>query len=270
MPTPNAPTIKQLRLDHLMVDRRVQRQLSVPRVSRIAQNFKPEAFGVLVVSHRPNGEYHILDGQHRRAGAIAAGREEWVVECQVYEGLSREQEAAMFLLLNDKLAVNPLEKFLVRVIEGDPVAVQLSGILDRHGWEVSAQPADGKFAAVSSLERIARGAGMGADRDNFEIADLTVQILTSAWGHNRDAVRGDLLLALGMVLLRYHLQVDVPKLLNQLAATDGGPRGVLGRGRGLAKLRGGRVVDGIADVMVNLHNKGRRTDNRLPEWRTTD
>lgn len=260
------PTIKVLRLDHLTVDPAVQRGLDEGWVSRklAAEGFRPEAMGVPVVSHRDNGAYHVIDGQHRRALAVQAGHPELEVECQVHEGLTRAEEAAMFRLLNDRRSVQILDKFVVRVVEGDPTAVALNKLLRKHGWTVGAGKNDGRFAAVAALETVYRGARIRKGEQPDSV-DLLLSIVTTAWGHKIEAVRGEIVHGLGMVLLQYEGQLDLAKIINELAAHEGGPLGLVGKAKGLYALRGGRVSDAMADVIVGLHNKSKR--KRLPDWR---
>lgn len=261
-------TTKTLRMDHLTVDRHVQRGLDESWVARKlrTEGFKPEVLGVLVVSHRADGTWHVMDGQHRRALAIQAGYPELEIECQVHENLTRAEEAAMFRYLNDKRTVQPLDKFLVRVVEGDPAAKTCHDLLVKHGWKVAMSKHDASFAAVAAIERIYNG---GAIRKGPcpEIVDTMLKIIVSAWGHTADGVRNEIIHGLGMVLLQHFGEADLTKITSELAAMEGGPLGLVGRSRGLKALRGGRMGDAVADIIVMLHNQKKRT-NRLPDWRT--
>ncbi|MGH8882898.1 MAG: DUF6551 family protein, partial [Stackebrandtia sp.] len=146
------PTMKTLRWDHIAIDPVVQRHLDKSWVRKTIEDegYRPEAVGVPVVSLRPDGTQHMIDGQHRRALALEAGRGMDEVDCQVHEGLSREMEAAMFRRLNHRRSVGILDKFLIRIVEGDPVAVTINEVVHEHGWTFATGKSDGRIAAVSA------------------------------------------------------------------------------------------------------------------------
>jgi hypothetical protein len=71
------------------------------------------------------------------------------------------------------------------------------------------------------------------------------------------------------VKLRHGDAIDTQKLVNELAAIPGGPRGLVGRARSLKEFRRGIIGDAMAELLVNMINNKRRV-NRLPSWRDDD
>lgn len=263
--TPQKPKLKTLKLAQLTVDRTVQRALDENRARRIAEEFDLTAFGVIHVSARPGEVFHIIDGQHRVAGAKMAGHEDATVPCLVYVDLTKADEATLFRQLNNTRRVQAIDKFRVRVEEGDLVAVQLNTMLHNHGWRVEASKASGAFMAVAAVENLFNGGRVFAEGPHLGACDTTIAILTRAWGHNSDGVRGELVNGLGNFVLRHGAAVDQPKLVSELATFEGGPLGMVGNARTLRQVSGGNVVDAMAEIVTNLQNKGRRA-NRMPAW----
>ena len=264
------PTMKTLRWDQITIDPEVQRHLDKTWVSKTIQEegYRPEAVGVPVVSLRADGTLHMIDGQHRRALALEAGRGMDEVECQVHEGLTKALEAAMFRRLNHRRSVGILDKFLIRIVEGDPVATTINEIVTSRGWNFNTGKADGRIAAVSSLEKIYNGArirqpGQGA------VLGQVLEMITEAWGYNATGVRAEIISGLGMVLLRYGSELDAAKVVTQMAQHEGGALGLVSRARLLQKLRGGTLADSTAEIIVAMHNKS-KSRNRLPDWRDAD
>jgi hypothetical protein len=244
----------------LTVDQSVQRPLDGVRVAAIAGDFEREALGVIHVSHRADGTYHIIDGQHRMAALRVMGKGDTTVPCAMYEGLSRAEEAAMFRRLNNTRQIQVLDRFRVRIVEGDPVACEISAILGSHGWNVTKGTARGSFFAVAAMEKIYR-AKEGGDSAT---CDALVRIATEAWGHDSNALRAEIVSGLG-VLLRRHPHLEMVKLVTELARHEGGPLGLIGQARQLHSIRNGRISDAMAEILVNRYN-ARRKINRLPEW----
>jgi hypothetical protein len=263
-----APEVREVPVAQLTVDHTVQRALDKLRVEKMANDYKPDAVGVVVVSERPDGTMHVIDGQHRVAATNAAGFGDRSLQCLIYTGLDRPAEAAMFRRLNTTRAVQAIDKFRVRVIEGDPIAVQINDVLVKHGWNVSYSKNDGQFAAVAAIEAIYRGTGRGQVGDNVAACDTTISVVTEAWGHDADGVRAEVISGVGAVVLRHGARLDLAKLINELSSYSGGPRALTGKAKSLRDIRGGRIADGFAEIVINLVNKSRRS-NRLPDWHSS-
>ena len=138
-------------------------------------------------------------------------------------------------------------------------------VLTDHGWRVAAGQTNGTFSAVAALERIYHGANIVKDGAYLARCHTVIAVLTAAFGHNSDGCRQEIVSGLGFVVLR-HLDLDLRKLVTELGKFPGGPLGLCGRAKALRDLSGGNLGHAMAEIITNLHNKGRRT-KRLPEWR---
>jgi uncharacterized protein YjhX (UPF0386 family) len=256
---------ERITVNLLNVDITVQREVDPVRVNGIIADFNMDAIGVPVVNHRKNGSYHVIDGGHRVAALkqMDMGTEE--IECLVYDGLTLAEEAKMFRQLNNTRTVHPIVRFRVRVVEGDPVAVALSEILSSYGWHVTNGSRVGGFSAVSAIERIYRGPK--GNEQNAALVRTTLDIIGKSWGSDQAGVKAEILRGLAAVIKTYGGMVDQGKLVRELSNYSGGPRRLLGAARGLKDLRGGSVVDSMAETIVAMLNKGKQ--NRLPVWQDT-
>ena len=74
-----------------------QRKVNMARVDLIVENFNPYIANPIKVSHR-DGKYNIVDGGHTLMALkkINADKRSFLVECRVYENLTREEENIMF------------------------------------------------------------------------------------------------------------------------------------------------------------------------------
>lgn len=245
----------------LTTDLRVQRPLDQIRVAELANKFNKDRLGTVVVSQRPNGQRIVLDGQTRRAAAIVAGYKGHI-HAQIYTGLTLQQEASMFLDYNNSKAVSALDKFLVRVTEGDPVAVDINRIVNAHGWRVANGGADNTVQSVAALER----AYLKAGANGASHLESVISTITSAWGHGFAAMNAGLIGGVSELFLRYGADVDRPKMLREMQSTT--PRTLLGRARSMKE---NRIVTDALPVIVGrvlhtLHNAKMRK-NVLPEWK---
>jgi hypothetical protein len=260
--------IEWLPLGSLAVDPELQRDLDEHRAQRMAETLDLDALGLLHVSARPNGAYHITDGQHRKAALLLAGFDvSDLVQCVVSCDLNNAQEAQQFVGLNTFAAPRAFDKFRVRIKAGDEIARGVDSVLMAHGWRLARGATPGSFTAVVSAERVFTGYGTAEkDRGPQNLHDA-LGVLTEAWGHEPRAAHGALVQGLGLFFARYNGSVDKAALVRRLAQFSGGPDHYLGTARGIREFRGGVLARCVAELTVEIYNK-RRSTGQLPEWRS--
>lgn len=260
-------TFKWVHLKDIRVDPRVQRELRSGWVAKRLPEFNPEDLGAIVLSHREDGHY-VLDGQHRVALLRQIGWGDQQVYAEVFEGLSLEQEADVFLKRNQRITVAALDKFRVRTTAGDPMALDITNVVQGLGLRVGGNQAKVKtVSAVVSLEKVYQGAGIAGSRQIAALRD-TLSILKDAWGESTTTFEGTLIQGLGKVMIRYGTQVDKPTMIRKLATYPAGAPGLAGnaRGRNIGSASG-RMADSVAEVIVDVYNKGRRGKGSLEPWK---
>lgn len=258
-----APRQEQLYLETLSVDPSVQRSVDPNWVKRELERFSPFALGSLVISARNDNTFKVVDGQHRVQLCREFGYAQ-PLECLVYRNLTLAEEALMFRVLNNRRKVPPIDLFKVSVVEGEKCAVDLDALLTKYGWHVTAAKSKGGFGAVSSLRKVYTGYGQ-KPAANLGICESVISTITNAWGLNPHGARGEIITGLGLIFSRHGNKIDMPKLITEMANTQGGPLVLCGKAKILRDVSGGKIGDGMATNFINMHNKGRRT-NRLPDW----
>lgn len=254
----------RIAVDAVTVDRRIQRPLNISRVKHIARNFDPRSLGVLTLSLRPDGSVVVLDGQHRWAAAKAINYTD-KLPALTYEGLSIEEEAALFLTQNDAKPVSTLDKFLVRITEGDDVAVAIARVVTAHGWVIQPGQTYGSIASVAALERAYNGAGVSAG-PRLDVVGRVLETITEAWGHDPKAANGTIIGGLALLFLRFEYEVRSDKLIPSLQKTT--PLNVVGKARAIADGRGYTAPAAVALHIHTLYNNGLRS-RKLPNWTWT-
>lgn len=249
--------IRQLATEMLIVDPAIQRSLDRRRVAKMVADYDAEAVGVLTVSRRTNGSYHIVDGQHRHAAARLALGESAELACRVFTGLSTEDEARLFRLLNNTAKPQAIDLFRVRVIEGDPAATDIDRMIRNAGWDIKIASDPHAFSAVAAADRVYK-----ADPCALEKSITTI---SKAWGH--DEADGRVFEGIGLLFARYGEAIELTALAERLSVFPGGQRALLGKARGLADLMSVPVVKAVAEVVVEVYNARRKT-KALPAWRS--
>jgi hypothetical protein len=250
--------IERVRLASITIDQRVQRAVDQTRVNRIAERFNWSAFGVPTLSRRGNDQLVILDGMHRIEGAKTAGYQDATPQMKVHSGLALEQEAELFLLLNDTRKPMPVDLFKIGVVSGDADLVAMNDLIEAAGLTVAASGRTA-FRAVTAMRRIYGLEQVAAER--------ALDVCVHAWGASSDAVQAALFEGLGLFFVRYGDQPIAEELAERLAKYPGGANGLIGAARGLARIRQVSMPNAVAEIAVTVYNKARRTRVLAP-WTT--
>ena len=130
------------------------------------KNFDPAKLGVLVVSHRADGTYAVLDGQHRLAALRRLGYD--AANCIVLEGMTIRQEADYFRRQNENkqsLRINDTFNASLWAEDAESCASRNSWTSTASG---TASPASRcAICAIGALQRILRRFGdRGAGTDS--------------------------------------------------------------------------------------------------------
>lgn len=261
----NSSKFGMINLQELHVDPDVQRKLAPNWVKAHISVFDVDKLGYVVVNRRASGKCHVVDGQHRVELMRAVGWGDQKIHAEIFEGLTKTQEAELFIARNDRKAVRKFDKFRVSVTAGDPVASDIDKIVREHGLVISDQQADGCVNAVEALERVYRGCGMAGQKEGAAALAAALKIALRAWGNQPSSVNGKVIQALGMVQLRYNGNIDQKALAQKLALFPGGAPSLLGKGRSMQDLRGRPLHHCIASIIVDTYNKGRK-GTKLEAW----
>ncbi len=147
--------LKQMKVKPAIVkvDYRYQRPTDEKRVEFIAANYDPMRVGVPVLSMRADGSLWYIDGAHRGAAIVKAGQGDTPILCLVHEGLTVEEEAGWFVILNgDRVAVDVMSKYRARLIKKEPVAVEIHGIAKSKGLTISYSHGSKTISAIAAVE----------------------------------------------------------------------------------------------------------------------
>lgn len=208
------PRPERLRLNHLHLDDGpggYQRDLD-PRgerhVARIVREFDPNLLMLLIVNRRVDGTYWVIDGSHRLRALRQLWRSQAKVDVWLYEGLSREQEAELFVSQQrDRRDVNAVNLAEADLASGKDDAIGAARVLRRHGLSLETEQTypryqDGAWinnvVAVPTIRNLYQSAGE-------EILDQVVATLDAVWGKTEPKAYGaPVLVGLTGFLNAYH------------------------------------------------------------------
>lgn len=263
MPNHNTPKIELVNLKDLTVDLNSQQPLKPAKVKKMtATGFDPLLAGTLIVSRREDGTMVILDGQHRTAAALDAGIEQ--LPAMVFDGLTPEEEAAMFLGHNEKSNPSAISKFRVAVNAGNELENKINDIIVRYGWKVIEGKGKRPFRSVGAAYDIfCRRSAF--NRPNFRVDGAilfaeTMQAITEAWDGDPKSTHASIVKAVGYFLQTYWKDVDLVRLSRQLATVK--PESLIASIRASKDALGVKQEVAGGYEVVNIYNEKLRS-NRL-------
>ena len=168
-------------------------------------NFYPPALKPIVISDRGHGVVYILDGQQETAAAEKAGMV--YILCDVRYDLTLEEEARLFILLNNHRAVAKARKFSNRLIAKDREAIAIYRTVLHYGMTLKLPDHPKNDNLIKGFVCIDKIFSIGGEelledtmqvlRDSFTIEDSTG---TSTGTIDRQAIKDMFILGLGLFI----------------------------------------------------------------------
>ncbi len=176
-----------------------QRVLNMKNVAGIVRDFDPAKLGVLVVSHRADGSYAVLDGQHRLTALRKLGFAS--ANCIVLEGMTIQQEADYFRRQNEnKQSLRIADTFNAAVWAEDEESVMIKAVLDRYGFRLGKSGHPMCICAIGALQSIIRQFGV-------DVLDLTLASIAVTWNQDSTILRREMLAGLSEFWSRFAQKV---------------------------------------------------------------
>lgn len=245
-------------VDSLFSDPRYQRVVDMRRVERMAKEFDPDALGVIYVSNRGNGQNAVMDGFHRVALMRYLNWGDQKMPAFVFTGLTVQEEAEIFTRMNkDRKQPHPHDLFRSEVAAGRPEAVALNEVFTEVGIKVSTSPGAKNIRALATARRAFHIAGP-------DVVRRALKVLTKAWDRHDDAINGDVLNGLSLLLLTEPELIDDKHLAARLA--DFTPTQLVNKAAAVKDVIEGMTPAGaMAYVLTSVYN-ARRRNKRLAEF----
>lgn len=226
--------LKWIPLAKMQVNPLAQRELNRARVNKLASEMELEQFG----------------------------NQDQSVQCWTYDGenaLTEEEEAEVFLKLNDTLTVATFEKFRIAVKSGRPEEVDIDRIVRAQGLRISRQHGNGAIQAVATLRKVYRmgpavlARSLGIIRDAYGDAGLDVGVIEG----------------IGLLCSRYNGELSDAAAVERLGKARAGIGGLRNSAEDLRLRTGWPRAHCVAATVVTIYNRG-KGGKKLQTWARSD
>jgi hypothetical protein len=286
-------TFEYIRAGDLRVDDRYNREISQRWVDQIAAAYNPDQLQNLNVSRRlyrvqqrPEGpprevqvydknlqavnrvEFVVISGQHRLLATLKAKGPDFLLPCNVYDGLTEAQEGELFVLFDEKVRPHqPWQRHRAHVFGLNPEALDIEKIVTECGLKVYKgqtpyEGKDGVIFAVSTLYAIYRSSSPATLRRILEIH-------FSAWQDNPEGLTAPMLQGTATMLRRFggYSQWHDEWLAQALSDPAHNPLSIRQRAQGAASgISATSIAQEVARLEHRYYQQGKKGYSRLPEW----
>lgn len=222
----------------------------------LAANLDLNKLGFPIVNHR-DGNYWVLDGQHRIYALKENGFADDVLDCEVYENLTDAEMADIFLGRDDRKSVDPFSKFHIACTAGRKRETDIRRTVETQGLKVSKNRAEDSVGAVGALGRV-------YDRDGAIVLGQALRTIKNAYAGDPEAFDQHVIDGVALIFNRYNGQTNEKELATRLGDSRGGVRGLLQKAETVRQKTGNHKAQCVASVAVEIYNKG--GGKKLPSW----
>jgi hypothetical protein len=236
-----------------------QRQFRRAHGDRIASELDLDQLGFPVVNHR-EGIYWVLDGQHRIYALKQNGFEHDNLDCEVYEDLTDQEMARIFLGRDKRKQVAPYDKFHVSCTAGFKRETDIRRAVESNGQTISRNRDEG-ISTVGAL-------GAVYDRSGDVVLGQVIRTINLSFSGDNLAFDRSVVEGLGLVFNRYNGKTNEKQLAQRLGNLRHGARELLQKAEQLRERTGNQKKHCVAAAVVTIYNKpeGPHSKNRLPDW----
>lgn len=237
----------------------VQREFRKAHGDRIAANLDLNKIGFPIVNHR-DGNYWVLDGQHRIYALRENGFTADVLDCEVYEDLTDAEMADIFLGRDDRKKIATYDKFHVSVTAGYKRERDILRAVESNGQKISRSKDEG-ISAVGAL-------GTVYDRSGDVVLGQVIRTINIGFNGDPLAFDRSIVEGLGLVYNRYNGKTNEKALGNRLNQLRQGAMELLRKANAIQERTGNQKKHCVAAAVVDIYNKaeGPHSKNRLPSW----
>lgn len=201
---------RPLYITSLKTDMSYQSPVKESQVKKIVKNFDPQKLHTIVVNKRNDGQFFVIDGQHRVEALKELGIP--TIDSTVHEGLTVEEEAEMYYGINDRPAKSPNSKGKSSLKFGDQNAIEIEEAVQNVGLSIDYDKKgtkEGYITAYASLQSVHKKYGK-------EFLEVVLQVIKSSFGLERRFYQAFIIKGFAQFIATYGNKIDVSHLINRL------------------------------------------------------
>lgn len=195
-----------------------QRPVKPYDVDNLIKRWNPAYLTPIEVSFR-DGVYNVINGQHRiEAMRKMNGGRDVMVQCLIYTGLTYEQEAAMYYLLDKSTGRLKLANAIRALLESgtDPAIIDIKRRIERAGFTWALDKPTGVTYEIKPVRAIIDAYGkLGALSFSRMLG-----LMAGAWHGTQVSLKSDMISGMALFLKAHEQELDDYAAIQRLSAVD--------------------------------------------------
>lgn len=204
---------KSINSKQILVDEDYQRPVDYARVKKIVANFNPNLVNPIKVSFR-NRKYYCFDGQHTLSALKARNENNnLTVDCKVYYGMAKEDEAKLFAEQNGiSKGIISQQKMKSLYVSKDIDVIDFKKTVESCGFKCDFGSAGGskRLACYSTAFQIYKRHGA------LHLINV-LNVSMDAWGGLPESVSQEIVIGLDMFIRAYADEYNRKHLVKRLS-----------------------------------------------------
>lgn len=195
----------------LKVDVDVQRALDPKWADQLEATWDPKKVGIIMVSRRDTGACYIINGHHRTVVSLRKDPSA-IMDCEVFEGLSIEEEADLFLDYNThQKPINVYDKYRIALKAGRRIELRMAEAVTARGLELGPYKGNRTIAAIAACRRI-----VVMDTTETELLRDALMYAEQAFGAHPMTWDANILQAIARLIHNNRGRIDYGRLVDRL------------------------------------------------------
>ena len=244
----------RLAIKNLKTDMSYQSPVKETQVKKIVKEFDPKKLHTIVVSRRNNGMFYVIDGQHRvealkRVGIL------WV-EAVIYDHLTIEDEAEMYLGINDRPTKSPNSKGKSALRFNDPEAVEIDKAVTNVGLQIDYDKQNNAVGYINAYQALKT---VNKKHGSIHL-EIVLTVIRKAFGSESRNFQGFIIQGFSKFIETYKNEINLTELVSRLEVLqlDGLLTEVNKNKAGFSSKK-----ECLPFTLADIYNKNRRKNNKL-------
>lgn len=214
----NPGKIQLISTKHLHSGLPYQRPVEQAHVNQLIRKWDPKYLTPIEVSYR-DGKYNIVNGQHRLAAMRKMnGGENLVVRCLVYTGMTYQQEAAMYYLLDKTSGHLKLANAIKALLESrtDPELSDIKQRIEQAGFTWALDKPSGITYEIKPVREIINA----YQKLGGHTFSRMLGLMAGAWHSSQTSLKSGMLSGMALFLKAHENELEDHEFIRRLSEVD--------------------------------------------------
>jgi len=195
-----------------------QRPVKPSDVNALIRRWDPAYLSPIEVSYR-DGSYNVINGQHRiEAMRKMNGGANVIVPCLIYTGLSYEQEAAMYYLLDKSAGRLKLSSAIKALLESgtDPAIIDIKQRIERAGFTWALDKPAGVTYEIKPVREIINA----YQKLGGHTFSRMLGLMAGAWHGTQNSLKSGMISGMALFLKTHETELEDYEFIRRLSQVD--------------------------------------------------